>query len=128
LTTPTLGGPAESTTVSRSVIRVDRPMAEAAVAAGALIAVVAAVASRHRPTRALLGEAAAAAGVAVTVTDEPRLAAWALFEAGRQRDYLRSVTDHVVHTGISLRRTPSSAPAPPAIPASPRKARATTGP
>jgi hypothetical protein len=73
-TCSTIGGMAEAL---GGVLRVDRPMAEAAVAQGTRIAVVYAVESTLEPTRALLREAGA-----VTITPVPCLDAWALFAGG----------------------------------------------
>ena len=88
-TCSTLGGAAESRTADLGVpvLRADRPMAEAAVAAGPRIAVVAAVASTLAPTRSLLREAAAAAGRPVELIDVPCPAAFPLFEAGHLDAY-----------------------------------------
>ena len=82
-TCSTLGGDAEAlaTRVHVPVLRVDRPMAEAAVASGGRVAVVAAVASTLTPTRRLLEDSAAAAGTATAVVLAPCLDAWGLFEA-----------------------------------------------
>lgn len=73
------------------VVRVDRPMAEAAVAAGGRVAVVAAVESTLAPTRELLQESADRAGVAIDLIEAPCMDAWALFEAGEQDAYLQRV-------------------------------------
>ena len=93
----TLGGDAEALAarVHVPVLRVDRPMAEAAVAIGGGVAVVAAVASTLTPTRRLLEESAAAAGTATAVVLAPCLDAWALFEAGDEEGYARRVAEHV---------------------------------
>lgn len=96
-TCSTLGGPAEE--VGRSagidVLRVDRPMAAAAVAAGDRIAVVAALESTIGPTRALLTETALAAGRHVTVVDAPCTSAWAHFEAGDPARYFATLASHL---------------------------------
>jgi Asp/Glu/hydantoin racemase len=96
-TCSTLGGDAEelSPQAGVPVLRVDRPMAEAAVAGGARVAVVAAVESTLAPTRRLLDECAAAAATAAAVVDAPCLDAWALFEAGDDDAYLRRIAEHV---------------------------------
>ena len=81
--------------VGIDVLRVDRPMAEQAVAGGDRIAVVAALASTMAPTRALLRETAAAAGRHVTIVDAPCLAAWSHFEAGELDRYLATLAAHL---------------------------------
>lgn len=96
-TCSTIGGHAErlTTTVGTPVLRIDRPMAEEAVATGGRVAVVAALASTAGPTRALLQECAAAAGTAPELVDAPCPQAWALFEAGDQQGYLALLAEHV---------------------------------
>ena len=96
-TCSTLGGHAEemSPQAGVPVLRVDRPMAEAAVAAGGRVAVVAAVESTLAPTRRLLDDCAAEAGSSAVVVDAPCLDAWALFEAGDEEGYLRRIAEHV---------------------------------
>jgi Asp/Glu/hydantoin racemase len=96
-TCSTLGAAAESLSPVGGVpvIRVDRPMAEEAVAAGGRVALVAALASTSGPTRELLEEAAAAASVQVQLVDAPCFEAWELFERGDVTGYLERVADHV---------------------------------
>lgn len=96
-TCSTLSGEAESLGASAGlpVLRVDRPMAEAAVANGGRVALVAAVASTLGPTRALLEQAAATAGTDVHVSEAPCLDAWELFERGDVQQYLERVAEHV---------------------------------
>ena len=96
-TCSTLSGEAESlgASVGLPVLRVDRPMAEAAVANGGRVALVAAVASTLGPTRALLEQAAATAGTDVHVSEAPCLDAWELFERGDVHRYLERVAEHV---------------------------------
>ncbi|WP_142054605.1 aspartate/glutamate racemase family protein [Pseudonocardia kunmingensis] len=77
------------------VLRIDRPMAEEAVAGGGRVAVVAAVASTLGPTRQLLEECAAAAGTGAEIVEAPCLDAWAAFEAGDQAGYLERIARHV---------------------------------
>jgi hypothetical protein len=74
-----------------TAMRIDRPMAEQAVRTGPRIAVVAALASTLEPTRALLLDAAARAGVEVTVSDVLCDSAWPRFEAGDVQGYLERV-------------------------------------
>ncbi|MEU5941087.1 aspartate/glutamate racemase family protein [Micromonospora sp. NPDC047548] len=92
-TCSTLSGHAERTgpEVPVPVLRVDRPMAEAAVAGGGRIAVVAAVPSTLEPTLALLRESAEAVGVDVSLREVPCPEAWPLFEAGEHDAYLRRI-------------------------------------
>lgn len=99
-TCSTLSGEAESLgpVAGVPVVRVDRPMAEAAVAQGGRIALVAALASTLGPTRTLLEQAAASKGVAAHVVDTPCLEAWELFEHGDVDGYLARLADHVRDT------------------------------
>ena len=98
-TCSTIGGVAEAIGLDAGlrVLRVDRPMAETAVATGRRVLVVAAVESTLAPTTALLREAAAATGADIDLTTLLCEGAWALFEAGRTQDYLRAVADAVNH-------------------------------
>lgn len=77
-----------------AVLRIDRPMAERAVALGGRVAVVAAVASTLGPTRELFEECAAAPGTAAVVVEAPCLEAWAAFEAGDLGSYYASIARH----------------------------------
>jgi glutamate racemase len=94
-TCSTIGAAAEQARAGVPVVRVDRPMARAAVAGGGRVGVVAAVGSTVGPTRALLLEEAAAAGSGAMLVDAPCPAAWALFEAGDVAGYLDAVAAHV---------------------------------
>ncbi|MGK5444547.1 aspartate/glutamate racemase family protein [Micromonospora sp. URMC 105] len=96
-TCSTLSGHAElaAPEVGVPVLRVDRPMAEAAVAAGRRVAVVVAVPSTLEPTLALLRESAQAAGVDVSLRAVSCPDAWPLFEAGEHDGYLRRIAAHV---------------------------------
>jgi hypothetical protein len=77
-----------------TVLRADRPMAEAAVAAGPRIAVVVSTASTLEPTMSLLRSTADRAGTEVTLIEAPCPGAWALFLAGDLDGYARTVADH----------------------------------
>ncbi|BBH65883.1 hypothetical protein ACTI_25680 [Actinoplanes sp. OR16] len=77
------------------VVRVDRPMAEAAVALGERIAVVATVASTLEPTMALLRDSAARAGKTVTITSGLCGAAWEFFVAGDFERYCEEIAAYV---------------------------------
>ncbi|MBB4766749.1 aspartate/glutamate racemase family protein [Amorphoplanes digitatis] len=90
-TCSTIGGQTERVGAGVPVLRLDRPMAEAAVAIGGRIAVVATVESTLAPTRALLLECAAGP---VEIVDAPCLDAWALFAAGDLAGYARRVAAH----------------------------------
>jgi hypothetical protein len=92
-TCSTLGGMAERcvSDVGVQVLRVDRPMAELAVRSGSRLGVVAALESTLAPTRALLNDAALAAGRNVTVIDAPCFDAWARWELGDIEGYHRDV-------------------------------------
>ncbi|MGW4977812.1 aspartate/glutamate racemase family protein [Streptomyces mirabilis] len=73
------------------VLRVDRPMAAAAVAAGPRVVVVATSESTLEPTVALVEEEARAAGRSAQVRTLLVDGAWARFEAGDIDGYVRSV-------------------------------------
>jgi hypothetical protein len=94
-TCSTIGVVAEAVGARRgaAVLRVDRPMAELAVATGRRIAVVAAVESTVGPTLALLDEVARRSGREIGVTVHEIDGAWQLFEAGDQEGYVSRVTD-----------------------------------
>jgi hypothetical protein len=92
-TCSTIGGCAEQIghSLARPIVRVDRAMAERAVATGARILVVAALASTLAPTRQLLQEAAEQAGSAITIVEVLCEEAWPQFERGDQDGYLAAV-------------------------------------
>ncbi len=96
-TCSTIGGLAEAAAQSAGclVLRVDRPMAEAAVALGGRILVVAALASTLQPTRQLLESVARAADVAPEFSEAVCDGAWKLFERGDLSGYLAVVESHV---------------------------------
>ncbi|GGW55482.1 aspartate/glutamate racemase family protein [Streptomyces griseoloalbus] len=75
------------------VLRVDRPMAGAAVAAGPRVVVLAALESTLRPTVALIEEEARRAGQAVEVRTVWVAGAWERFEAGDAEGYVRRIAD-----------------------------------
>ncbi|WP_272261836.1 aspartate/glutamate racemase family protein [Streptomyces xanthophaeus] len=82
VTCSTLGAVAEGLTpaLGAPVLRVDRPMAAAAVRTGPRIVVLATVESTRAPTEALLAEEAA--GAAVSVRTQLVAGAWERFAAG----------------------------------------------
>ena len=77
------------------VLRVDRPMADAAVAMGERIAVVAAVESTLEPTMALLRESASQASTPITLVPAPCPDSWGYFESGEYDRYYQAIADHV---------------------------------
>ncbi|MEU7064600.1 aspartate/glutamate racemase family protein [Streptomyces sp. NPDC046161] len=91
VTCSTIGAVAESLApaVGRPVLRVDRPMAAAAVRTGPRIVVLAAVGSTLAPTLELLEQEAA--GRDVTVRTHLVAGAWERFEAGDTDGYLGRV-------------------------------------
>jgi hypothetical protein len=88
-TCSTIGGLAEAADVGLPVLRVDRAMAEAAVALGPRVALVAALESTLGPTAELL--ITAAAGRPLTVSAHLCADAWPHFLAGDQAAYLATV-------------------------------------
>ncbi|GHB32794.1 hypothetical protein GCM10010377_24050 [Streptomyces viridiviolaceus] len=93
-TCSTIGGVAEAAAERAGVpvLRVDRPMAAAAVAAGPHVVVLAALESTLTPTAALIEEEAERAGRPVEVRTHLVDGAWSRFEAGDTEGYLRLVT------------------------------------
>ncbi len=92
-TCSTISGAAEALAdqVAVPIVRIDRPMAEAAVGFGRDLAVVAALASTLGPTRELLESVAAAAGITVHLTEYPCGDAWDRFEHGDRSGYLAAI-------------------------------------
>jgi len=103
-TCSTLSGHAErmASGLPVPVLRIDRPMAEVAVAEGRRIAVLAAVESTLGPTRKLLQESADAAGVKVELIGAPCLDAWPLFVNGEQDQYLGRIVEHARHLAVDV--------------------------
>ena len=95
-TCSTLGDHAEraGTGTGITVVRIDRPMAEAAVAAGGRVAVVVAAESSQEPTLGLLRDCAARAGAQVTLVPYPCFPAWDLFVAGDHDAYVSWIAAH----------------------------------
>lgn len=77
------------------VLRIDRPLARAALTQGSRIAIVAALASTLAPTRQLLEEEAERAERDVTLELSLAEGAWQHFEAGDEAAYLRVIAEHV---------------------------------
>ncbi|WP_405915410.1 aspartate/glutamate racemase family protein [Streptomyces sp. NBC_00728] len=113
-TCSTIGEIAERTDAGVPVLRVDRPMAAAAVAAGPRVVVLATVASTLRPTVALVEEEARRAGRPVDVRTAVVEGAWALFEAGDTDGCARAVAaaaDEVTDADAIVLAQASMAPA-----------------
>ncbi|SEC74200.1 hypothetical protein SAMN05216489_01504 [Streptomyces sp. 3213] len=96
-TCSTIGAVAESAGVGVGVpvLRGDRPMAAAAVAAGARVVVAATLESTLRPTAALIEEEARRIGRSVIVRTLLVDGAWARFESGDTEGCARLVADAV---------------------------------
>jgi hypothetical protein len=90
-TCSTIGAVAERSGAGVPVLRADRPMAAAAVAAGPRVVVLATLESTLGPTVALVEEEARSAGRPVDVRTVVVGGAWALFEAGDIDGYARCV-------------------------------------
>jgi hypothetical protein len=94
-TCSTIGGSAEAAGMAagNTVLRVDRPMAERAVALGRRILVAAALGSTIAPTRELILDAARRANQQVALTELLCEPAWALFERGDQAGYAQAIAE-----------------------------------
>jgi len=92
-TCSTIGGVAEAAAADAGVpvLRVDRPMAAAAVAEGPRVVVLAALESTLGPTAGLIEEEARRAGRVVAVRTVLVDGAWSRFEAGDTEGYARRV-------------------------------------
>jgi hypothetical protein len=101
-TCSTIGGCAEQATqvLDRPIMRVDRAMAERAVALGERILVAAALASTLTPTHQLLLDVAQQAGKAISIVDVLCENAWAHFEQGDHDGYLQAIAA-CLHTAAS---------------------------
>ncbi len=96
-TCSTIGDCAEGASLpaGTAVLRVDRAMAEAAVAIGGTIGVAAALESTLAPTEDLLRQVADVARTPVTLHRILCTEAWPLFEAGDRDGFLAAVADAV---------------------------------
>jgi hypothetical protein len=105
-TCSTLGPGAESAAelTPVPVLRVDRPMVEAALDRGPRIVVAAALASTLGPTRDLLVRVARERGIAITLQQLLCEGAWAFHERGDRAGYWRAVA-----TAIRERAGPADA-------------------
>lgn len=96
-TCSTIGGVAEATTFSGGVrvMRIDRPMAEAAVASGRRIVVAATLPSTLRPTIDLLQQVAAEQGRTIEIVELLCADAWPYFQRGEQAAYAAAIANAV---------------------------------
>jgi hypothetical protein len=92
-TCSTIGAAAEAVPVPAGalVMRIDRPMAERALAHGPAVLVAGALESTFEPTVALLTEVAAAAGRPLQVSRLLCAGAWPFFERGDIDGYARTI-------------------------------------
>jgi hypothetical protein len=99
-TCSTIGGVAESTKSAGSipVLRIDRPMAEAAVASGRRLIVAAALPSTLLPTTALLHQVASDAGRSIDVVELLCADAWPHYQRGDHPAYASSIAATVATT------------------------------
>ena len=79
------------------VLRVDRPMAEKAVALGQHIVVLATLATTFAPTMALLKQVAAEVGQQITITPHLCATAWDHFVAEDMSSYLQVIAEEIDH-------------------------------
>ena len=98
-TCSTIGGAVEEQgrNAAVPVLRIDRPMAEHAVAIGEHIAILAALQSTLGPTHALLEDAARKAGRDVSISEILCDGAWPLFERGDTAAYYENLAQHIDH-------------------------------
>jgi Asp/Glu/hydantoin racemase len=96
-TCSTISGEAEGLTshVSVPIIRIDRPLVQAAVSLGRRVAVVAAVESTVAPTSTLLHEVAQDQRVDLELSVVRCFDAWPHFERGDTQAYLQLIARHV---------------------------------
>ncbi|WP_216676927.1 aspartate/glutamate racemase family protein [Streptomyces sp. MNP-20] len=101
-TCSTIGGVAEARAAALGVpvLRVDRPMAAAAVTAGPAVTVLATVASTLAPTVALLAEEAERAARPVDVRTVVVDGAWERFAAGDQDGYVSLIAAAVERAAV----------------------------
>lgn len=96
-TCSTIGGVAEATVVDRGVrvMRIDRPMAEAAVASGRRIVVAATLQSTVRPTVELMRNVAADADRQIDLVEVMCADAWPHYQRGDHAAYAAAIADAV---------------------------------
>jgi hypothetical protein len=102
-TCSTLGAVAEACRVPAGVrvLRIDRPMAERAVASGRRILVFAALESSFGPTTALLDEVAVRTRCSATIVRVWCEHAWSLFERGDHSAYHRQIACSIERTATA---------------------------
>lgn len=83
-------------------LRVDRPMAERAVALGRHILVVACLSSTLRPTTALLREVAAAADRPIEIETLYLASAWQLHLQGDEPGFARAIADAILDSPLTV--------------------------
>jgi hypothetical protein len=116
-TCSTIGGAAEATETGGRFIamRIDRPMADRAVALGPHVLVAAALASTFEPTRLLLEDSARRANVPLHLQERLIEGAWTHFEHGDPDRYYQTIaealTSDVSRFGAVVLAQASMAPA-----------------
>lgn len=83
-------------------LRVDRPMAERAVAQGSHILVVACLPSTLSPTSALLREVAAAGDRQLEIETMFLPSAWSLFQRGDEAGFARAVAEAILDSPLTV--------------------------
>ncbi len=81
--------------LGKQVVRIDRPLARAAVAQGSSVVIVAALESTLKPTLTLFEDEAARVGKPVKFVLSHAANAWIWFERGDEQGYLRAIAAHV---------------------------------
>lgn len=81
--------------MTATLLRIDRPMAQEAVARGSRIVVAATLATTLVPTRALIASVASQERKEVEIIDLLCERAWGYFEAGNQQAYLQEIARQV---------------------------------
>ncbi|WP_437589770.1 hypothetical protein [Sorangium sp. So ce1000] len=100
-TCSTIGGVAEAVPISGCVVtRIDRPMAEQAVASGRRILVLAALRSTFQPTVGLLHQIASDARRSIDVVEVLCGQAWRLFEMGDYPGYAGEIARTIEATAL----------------------------
>lgn len=99
-TCSSVGGMAEQVgrQIGMPTLRVDRPMAEAAVAAGRHLLVAACLPSTLGPTTQLLNEVAHALNRRIEIETLLMENAWPLFQAGDESGFERHIANLILHT------------------------------
>lgn len=79
----------------KPIVRIDRPLAQAAVAQGSSVVIVAALESTLEPTLELFENEAARTGKPVTFVLSHAAEVWEWFERGDETGYLHAIAEHV---------------------------------